>query len=275
MTFKRHEILGKKLHTSMEECISVTEDEFAEYAESIAPGQTGQHDTRSGIVDATVRCAVLEHLGYGYIEDLPNRLNFGADRAVDYYYTDWFCPEEFGGNEVNPTWPHQALIFAGALMNALLLCGLTGRWGDVTKICSWFNDNIDLESVEDDAIDDADTQMRLSIASSLSSKPLPGVQRVLDKLKANRSSRDKRLILLCAVWEAALAKDQKAFDKTMNAKLSHFLKHDAEDVPNVNYWVSLDTSFMWLLAERNGLAFPALPEKLDAAIVRRQTIGMA
>ena len=57
--------------------------------------------------------------------------------------------------------------------------------------------------------------------------------------------------------------------------VAHFLKADAEDVPNVNFWVALQPSFVWLLAERNGLTFPRLSEKHDAAVVRRQTIGLA
>ena len=31
---------------------------------------------------------------------------------------------------------------------------------------------------------------------------------------------------------------------------------------------------IWQIAERNGLTFPKLREKQDAAIVRRQTVGL-
>ena len=114
--------------------------------------------------------------------------------------------------------------------------------------------------------------MFLCIVSSLSPKPMPGVDQMVAKVKACRSRRPK---LLCALWEATLAKDQKAFNKALKDSVSHFLKHDAEDVPNFNYWVALHPSFLWLMAERDGLTFPELPEQIDAAIVRRQTIGLA
>ena len=57
--------------------------------------------------------------------------------------------------------------------------------------------------------------------------------------------------------------------------MHHFLKSDAEDVPNPNFWVALRPSIVWLIAERNGLAFPKLTEQQDAAVVRRQTVGLA
>jgi hypothetical protein len=55
----------------------------------------------------------------------------------------------------------------------------------------------------------------------------------------------------------------------------HFLEVDEQNVPNVNSWIALHASLIWLIAERNGLEFPNLPEKLDAAVLRRQTVGLA
>jgi hypothetical protein len=282
MTLKRHEILGKNLYNSLEECKRCLEKLEAMNLESIAPGKPQQESGRRSQIDCAVIWAVLEHLGYGPIENLAGLLNQGVDRAIEYFYGDWyydwFHPDEFAkiasGNALDPLWPHKAIMCTGVLPDALLLGGLTGRWDDVTKICSWYNANIDLER-QGDLIEDPDTQLYLCIACSLSSTPMPGVDAMLAKVKANRSSRDKRLRLLCAVWEAALAKDQKAFDKSLKDSVTYFLKAEAEDVPNMCFWVALRSSFMWLLAERNGLAFPELPGQIDAAIVRRQTIGLA
>jgi hypothetical protein len=79
---------------------------------------------------------------------------------------------------------------------------------------------------------------------------------------------------LCAAWEAAVARDQKAFDKAFKATVDYFLKNDA-DGNTIQCWVALDQSLVWLIAERNGLKFPKLREERDAAVVRRQTIGLA
>jgi hypothetical protein len=229
MTLKRYEILGKKLHSSLEECMRMTNDEFATYADRIAPGKRKQESHRRYHINACVHCAVLEHIGYGPVEDLVGRLNHGVDCAVEYFFGDWYRPEEIGGKALDPSWPARAILGTAVLEDALLLSGLTARWDDVTRICSSFNANIDLER-QGDMIEDPDTQVYLCIASSLSSTPMPGADAMLAKVKANRSSRERRLHLLCAVWDAALAKDQKAFNKALKDSASHFLKAEAEEV---------------------------------------------
>jgi hypothetical protein len=112
----------------------------------------------------------------------------------------------------------------------------------------------------------------LCIASNLSPQPMPGAQSILAKVKACRTRRPR---LLCAAWEAAVAGDQNAFDKAFADTVDYFLKNDEDNVPNPNRWLAIDQSLVWLIAERNGLRFPKLPEKLDAAVLRRQTIGLA
>jgi hypothetical protein len=101
---------------------------------------------------------------------------------------------------------------------------------------------------------------------------MPGVEAMLANVKADRAKPPR---LLCALWESALVKDPKAFNKALKDSMSHFLKVDAQNVPNPFFWVALHPSIIWLMAERNGLAYPELPEQIDAAIVRRQTIGLA
>ena len=104
-------------------------------------------------------------------------------------------------------------------------------------------------------------------------RPMRGIDEMVERVKKCRARRPK---LLLALWEAAQGTDQKAFDKALIASVKYFLKHDAEDVPNSAYWVALHQSFLWLLAERNGLEFPAdASEEVEAAVVRRQTIGLA
>jgi hypothetical protein len=89
------------------------------------------------------------------------------------------------------------------------------------------------------------------------------------------ASRYSRHTPICALWEAAIAKDQKAFDKAMKEEMSYFFKKEEENAPNWTMWVSLHTSAVWMIAEKNGLAFPKLSLKQDAAVVRRQTVRLA
>ncbi len=223
------------------------------------------------LITITVMHAVLEHLGYGPIDRLLDRLNIGVDHCVEYFFGDWWLGDESDAQALDKSRPDRALRWFDILPNALLLGGLTSRWDDVAKICSWFDATIEAE-YQAGQIEDQYMQLFLCIASDLRPQPMQGVDDLLAKVKSCRTKRPK---LLCAAWEAAIARDQKAFDKALKESVSHFLKVDAQDVPNVNFWVALHPSVVWLIAERNGLKFPELPEKLDAAVVRRQTIGLA
>jgi hypothetical protein len=271
MALKRHEILGKNLHSTVEECVQCMAAEEAMYREFTAPGKPHQVFARESQIRWAVRCAVLEHLGFGLVENLSTHLNQGVDRSLAYFFGDWWRADETDAKALDKSRPDRELQWFKVLPNAMLLGGLTERWDDVAKICSWFDESIEME-YQGGMIEDAYMQLFLCIASSLSPKPMPGVEAMIANVKANRTKRPR---LLCAVWEAALTKDQKSFNKALKDSVSYFLKVDAEDVPNPNFWVALHPSIIWLMAERNGLAYPELPEQIDAAIVRRQTIGLA
>lgn len=272
MTTKRHEVLGKQLHATLEYTLhSLFVRGEAKYKERTAPGQIQQQFNRSLRIGDMVNCAVLEHLGYGPIEGLRKHLDNGVDYACEYFFGDWWRADESDAKALDKTRPDRRLRWFDVLPNALLLGALTQRWNDVSKICSWFDASIELE-YQAGQIEDEYMQLFLCIASNLAPQPMPGIESVFAKVKACRT---KRVKLLCAAWEAAIAKDQKVFDKAFKESVSQFLKQDAENAPNVSFWVALPQSTIWLIAERNDLKFPELPEQLDAAVVRRQTIGLA
>jgi len=272
MALKRHEILGKNLFETPEVTLDLVLVQGEErYVRRTAPGQIQQEFDRALNVGDIVFCAVLNHLGYGPIERIEFYLHRGVDRSIEYFFGDWWTHDAADARALDKSRPDRNLRWFGVLPNAMLLGGLTGRWDDVAKICSWFDATIQAE-YQAGQIEDEYMQLFLCIASDLSPEPMPGIDEVLTKVKACRRRRPK---LLCAAWEAAVARDQKAFDKALKASVSHFLKVDAQNVPNVSFWVALHQSIVWLIAERNGLTFPELPEQVDAAVVRRQTIGLA
>lgn len=272
MNKKRHEILGKDLHCTWQETLDSIAEAEANRVRQTEPGQPQQQFSRELQIGAAVNIAVYQHLGYGPMEDLEAQLNRGLDRALEYFFGDWWVTDEFDSRCLDKTRPDRALIWFDALADSLLLGGLTGRWDDIAKICSWFDETIEMQ-YQAGTMADEYMLMFLCIASSLRPDPTAAIDDMVAVVKACRTRRPK---LLCALWEAALAKDQKAFKKALKDSVKQFLKYDAEDVPSVRYWVALHPSFLWLLAERNGLEFPTdLPEDVDAAIVRRQTIGLA
>lgn len=267
---KRHQILGKNLHTTLEECLYCFARREKEYPERTIPEKKTQQFTRELYISEKVSYAVFDHLGYGPTEGLREHLDRGVDEALEYFFGDWWqrCPRD--SRALDKTRWNRELRWFSVLSNALLLCGLTGRWDDAEKICSWFDDSIRVE-YQGGMIEDEYMLMFLRIASDLSPQPMAKVDIITEYVKKCRARRPRQLL---ALWEAAMAADQKAFDKALAKAVKHFLKYDAEDVPNFNFWVALHPSFVWLVAERNGLQFPDLPEELDAAVVRRQTIGL-
>jgi hypothetical protein len=243
------------------------------YADALKGPATAAYDEYSGRnqeIGELLDFAVLEHVGYGPIQDLPGRLNHGVNCALEYFFGDWWKANEEDAKALDKSRPDRRLAWSEALMKGLLLCGLTGRWEDAAKLCSWCDESIlaDYQVVQ---LGDDYTALFVCIASDLRAQPIPGAQEVLARVKA---WRDKRPRALCAAWEAAVARDQKAFDKAFKATVDYFLKNDA-DASGIQSWVALDQSLVWLIAERNGLKFPKLGEDLDAAVVRRQTIGLA
>lgn len=242
---------------------------YAEALQAPATGLYQQHLGRNEEIGDMLNFAVFEHLGYGPIEGMVDRLNEGVDLAHEYFFGDWWKASEEDARALDKSRPDHALVWWDVLSKGLLLCGLTGRWDDAAKLCSWFDERVDTEYPYGQ-VSDAYMALFLCVASSLRPQPIPGVESILARVKA---CRDKRPRLLCSAWEAAVARDQKAFDKAFKDSVEYFLKHDADDGP-VNFWVALDQSLVWLIAERNGLKFPALPEEVDAAVVRRQTIGL-
>jgi hypothetical protein len=268
---KRHQILGRELHETLEVTMDVLARGEALHAERSAPGQPHQQFARLlQLEDATIY-AVLEHLGYGPIPDLSAKVNQGVDRALDYFFGDWWVGDEDDAKALDKSRPDRELAWYGPMARGLLLAGLTGRWEDAARLCSWVDGSIHLEYRFE--MNDYEYQwLYLGIVSSLRPEPLEGIEELVTML---RSCRPKRPRMLCAAWEAAIARDQAAFDQALKESISQFLKSHAQNAPNPNFWVGLEESLVWLIAERNGLKFPTLPEKSDAAIVRRQTVGLA
>lgn len=273
MTRPRHQILGKDLHVPLAESLGVLAQDEKDYEVETKPGLLpgGQNGTRGNAIANALFYAVLEHLGYGPIDRLKTRIERGVDEAVDYFWGDWWRANDNDIRALDRSRPfrNRQLQWFWPLRDALLVGGLTGRWDDIARIASWFDATMRYcaGSVEDEYV-----LLFLCIASDLRPQPIDQIERLRTKVRKCRARRPR---LLSAAWDAAIARDQKVFDRAFKESVAHFLETEAEDVPNVTHWVARDQSIVWLVAERNGLQFPELPEKLDAAVVRRQTIGLA
>jgi hypothetical protein len=277
LVYKRHEILNRKLYVAPEQCLALFNLEFAARPQNTAPGQPLQHVRRESNLNNCVLMAILEHAGYGPIEGLSDRLNYGMDWALEYYFGDWYRDDEAQrdyGDKIPE--PRRLLLATGVFWQSLFFGGLTGRWADVEHIAGWYNGHVDLASQAPLLEPFLDVQLQLAVAASLAPAPIPGAETLVARIQQDDDRHREHLRFLFRLWEAALAKDQPAFDKALKDKLKSFLeKQNRAAETDLRTWVDLYASAIWLIAERNGLAFPKLREKQDAAIVRRQTVGLA
>lgn len=229
----------------------------------------------------------LQHLGFGPINPalIRKEVEEGVDLALQYFDDQWWRVENMDREGLQESAFHEllqrntmrmdksasrnGLQWFTAFTASLFLGGLSNRWNDIAKICSWFDADIGPEYTAGE-LEDEYMLLFVCIAGSLRPEPMEGVEEVLAKVKRCRTKRPR---LLCAAWEAANAADQAAFDKAFKESVGHFLSKP-EDGQIHDCWIAKHQSVIWLIAEHRGLNFPPLPEKHRAAIVTRESSGL-
>lgn len=244
-------------------------------------------ETRSSLIRRKLFFPALRHLGFGPIDadEVRREVDDGVTLSVDYFHGDWWRADairqfdftddekedliEFNRSGLDKSYPHRKLQWYTALTSALFLAGLVERWGDLSKICSWFDATIEPE-YQAGEIEDEYQLVLLCIAGSLALEPMAGADQLLAKIKKCRTKRPR---LLCAAWEAADAGDQDAFDDAFPESVEHFLSKPNDG--QIYDWVAIHQSSIWFIAEHNGLKLPTLTDKQRAAVVTRQSAGLA
>ncbi|MES2792231.1 MAG: hypothetical protein V4719_21620 [Planctomycetota bacterium] len=296
MSQKNHEILGRswKYNKSVPDTIAIRETLCSS---PDVPDPVG----RSYLIQEGLFFPALRHLGFSPISDelVQRECHRAMDRAVEYFTGSWWRVEEIDKlpsemlvmlhlfkpiDRISPTREYhldeiskgldksrkdRKLKWYDALTNALFFGGLLNRWDDLAKICSWFDGSIEPE-YQAGTLEDEYMQLFVCIAGSLAPQLMPGAEELLAKVKKCRLKRPR---LLCAAWEAAIAVDQPAFDKAFKDTVNHFLsKPDGGQLYN---WVAIHQSAVLFIAEHRGLKCPMLSEKQQAAVVTRQSAGIA
>jgi hypothetical protein len=230
---------------------------------------------------------LLWHLGFRVlsVSEIRKEVEDGVDLALRYFDDRWWRPQELEKyklteeelldiNELNResldrSYSQRQLKWFHAFRSALFLGGLVQRWRDVASISSWFDATMEPEYMAGQ-LEDEYQQLFLCIAANLRREPMPGADKVLAKVEKCRTKRPR---LLCAAWKAAKAGDQVAFNKGFPETVRHFLSKPEEG--ELDKWVAIDQSSIWFVAERSGLKFPLLSEKEKAAVVTRESAGLA
>lgn len=265
----RHEILGRQV-----EFLDYVKGPYLSEREGqCASTQLLAEFDRLYWISHKLEYALLEHLGYGPVMDIEHHLNHGMDMCLEYFFTDWWKdPALQSAQYMDKSRSDRELRWNGPLYFAFLFAGLTGRWDDLIKISSWFDESVQKEFLAEERLA-GDEDLLLLLCMILRLQPNP--PDLGEPLKRLRAVRPKSLKLLFAAWEAAYGTDQATFDKAFSASVKRHVTHDMDDgTSNARGWLAVFQSIIWFIAERNGLRFPQLPEQLDAAVLRRETIGL-
>lgn len=247
----------------------------------------------SGLIHNYLEHAWWKHVGYRKRPDVIPELQEGLSLVVEYFHGDWWTADNIRRVErERPEILHlkewttvEKIIKSNAqdmdrsnldcnfrwrdqVRSGIIFGGMLEKWDEVAHICSALDADVKLEYSAGTIVDEY-FQYYLCVAGNLSGQWTDGMEALLESAK---KCRQRRLRQTIAAWEAAIAGEQPAFDKAFEAVVKSFVKR--EDDPSEYLGVGLDETVIWLIAEKHGLSFPALPDKLKAAVMTRESLGL-
>lgn len=194
----------------------------------------------------------------------------GGEIALDFFFGNWWQEAKAYEGLSEPE-KNQALSWSEPFIHGMLFLMLLQRWDDLSKLCSWLDSDIEIDDTPD--VEKEVLLVIKLVASSQLPEPMAGLEEIRTDINNCRLKQPK---LLLKIWDAIEAMDQKEFEKTMKESLTHYLKSvDAYIKKGVfKCCVAEFQTVLCLIALKKGLAFPKLPEKLAAALVTRETLGL-
>jgi hypothetical protein len=228
------------------------------------------------------------HLGYRPIEDelVRRKTSAAVDQAVRYFSPEWWKslgPEDFeregilehanmyaAGNPLcDKMHPQRKLEWYEPFTAGLFHCGLAGRFMDIERIATWFDDPSIEPEYTAGTLEDEYQLMFIYIGSRLNPNSSGGFDALLERVKKCRLKRPR---LLCALWESIERHDQRAFDKALCDNLNRFLAKP--DVGQCYAYVDTHSSALSMIAQHRGLTLPDLTPVQRAALVTPESAGM-
>lgn len=284
---KNYELLDRKWMSFMSPEELVQKETSARYADFNAGACS------RGIAQAQF-FPCFHHLGFGPISAalVRQKVQAAVDQSVRYFTTKWWTtdvvnPEAYRGagftdpaviesaiqeclRNIDKSRSDRELIWLDAFTSAMFCCGLTGRWEELKRICTWFDATIE-PGYSAGTIEDEYQLALVYIACSMNPDHAPpGREGLLEKVKKSRLKRPRNLI---AIWEAIASQDQKGFSKAFSEGVNHFLAK-TESTGELFRWVDTVRSALLLLAQQHGLQTPDLSDQQQAAIVTPASAGM-
>ncbi len=267
---KRYTVLGCKLNAPAARWAAQYKKDFLGLG-GYPPGWNPQRVREDDIITCLGMLA-LHHLGYKIPVESAEWLGRGFDVVVDYFCGDWWRGHPDAARAMDKARKRRELRWFNAFSIGLLLGLLSERWEDVAAICDWVEPGlkaepllVDTEEVELDL-----SHVYLSVAASFRSNPMIGLTALEKQLRASKNPRPR---FLFQAWEAARAGNQTVFEEAFVMSLAHFTAL-AGSGPTPIHWVATHQSVIGLAAMRLGVALPRLPQKLDALVITRASLGL-
>jgi len=248
---------------------------------------------KSSLIHTFLEYAWWKHVGYREHPDVSPELQEGLSLALEYFHGDWWTADNIrrverespellhitewsnvedivrdNAQHMDRSQPDCDFRWHDEVRSGIIFGGMLEKWDEVAHICSALDADVMLEYSAGTIVDEY-FQYYLCVAGNLSGQWTDGMEALLESAK---KCRQRRLRQTIAAWEAAIAGEQPTFDKAFEAVVKSFVKH--WDSPSEYMRVGLDETVIWLIAEKHGLSFPALPDKLKAAVMTRESLGL-
>lgn len=227
-------------------------------------GYSKQHP-RESIVNSSLGYAVLRHLASDELEG-ESSVRLGVTQAIEYFHTDWWKEDENDRIYMDRSSP-ETLLWCSVLRDGLFCACLLEDWEAAAKLASWFDDDLVADILSAGMADDLGGVL-LSLASRLCSPHFFKAEPVDAAIRSSGGARSKKLL---DCLEAIDRGDQETFAKALNSAIATFIKQDQADVPNVAFWVDIESSLVAAWGRREGMELPKLSPKRQAALVTRQS----
>lgn len=262
---KNFEIIGFKLERSVDEILARWKEDKEKLLDKGSRNGYSRQLPRESLVNGCAGYAVLRHLFSDVLED-DDSIRLGVSLGIDYFHTDWWKDNEndrFYMDRSNP----EGLMWGSVLRDGLFCACLLQDWDAAAKLASWFDDDLVSGILGAGMADDLDG-ITLSVAARTSDSAPFDAQPVAAAIRSGGRKRSKSLL---ECLEAIDRGEQDVFGKSLNTALQTFIKQDQENMPNVEFWVDIESSIVAALAQRRGFHIPELSPKRQAVLVTRES----
>lgn len=209
------------------------------------------------------------HWGFKHSRESQALTQRGAEVVTDLFFGSWTeSDDQYSG--LAEAEIRRKIGWFNPLQKGLLLAALADRWDVVVRLMEWLDVDLQPEFLGD--LEPEVGRLYIVMASDFRTKPIDGIEAVIEEV---RQSRGKRPKLLLAIWESIIQRSQADFNRAMKESLTHFAKkkYDPQSA-DFTETIAIHQSFMAMVARHRGMEHPELPPKLDARLIRRETIEL-